>query len=169
LGSRAVAGLIPDEVFFDHLAKRRFVSGNLIRSPRELDYLQEPDVFHDVFGHVPLLAHPVFADYMQAFGQAGIRAASAAAIPNLSSLYWYTVEFGLMRDGDRLKIYGAGIVSSYGETIFALEDPSPNRVSSSASIQPLTEPTAPAHQGGAALKEEWQSARLPAAPRTPKA
>ncbi|HJP68228.1 MAG TPA: phenylalanine 4-monooxygenase [Sphingomicrobium sp.] len=124
----AVPGLIPDKVFFDHLAHRRFVSGNFIRSRRELDYLQEPDVFHDVFGHVPLLAHPVFADFMQAFGQAGTRAASAAAIPNPSSLYWYTVEFGLMRDGDGLKIYGAGVASSYGEARFALESPSPNRV-----------------------------------------
>ncbi|NJR79134.1 phenylalanine 4-monooxygenase [Sphingomonas corticis] len=124
----AVPGLVPDDVFFDHLANRRFVSGNFIRRPEQLDYLQEPDVFHDVFGHVPLLAHPVFADYMQAYGQGGQRAAGLGAIQRLSRLYWYTVEFGLIRDGDGMKLYGAGIVSSSAESIFALEDPSPNRI-----------------------------------------
>lgn len=124
----AVPGLIPDEVFFDHLANRRFVSGNFIRAPEQLDYLQEPDVFHDVFGHVPLLAHPVFADYMQAYGRGGQRATALGAIEKLSRLYWYTVEFGLIRSGDALRVYGAGIVSSHGETLFALDDPSPNRL-----------------------------------------
>jgi phenylalanine-4-hydroxylase len=124
----AVPGLIPDDAFFDHLANRRFVAGNFIRRPDQLDYLEEPDVFHDVFGHVPLLAHPVFADYMQAYGQGGQRASELGAIQRLSRLYWYTVEFGLIRNGDDLAIYGAGIVSSAGESIFALEDPSPNRI-----------------------------------------
>jgi phenylalanine-4-hydroxylase len=125
----AVPGLIPDHVFFDHLANRRFVSGNFIRTPEQLDYLQEPDIFHDVFGHVPLLANPVFADYMQAYGVGGQRAAGAGVIERLSRLYWYTVEFGLVRDAsDGLKIYGAGIVSSYGESLFSLDDPSPNRL-----------------------------------------
>lgn len=124
----AVPGLVPDEVFFDHLANRRFVAGRFIRSPEQMDYLQEPDVFHDVFGHVPLLAHPVFADYMQAYGEGGLRAARLGAIEALARLYWYTVEFGLVRDGDALKLYGAGIVSSYGESLFALDDPSPNRL-----------------------------------------
>ncbi len=124
----AVPGLIPDDVFFDHLANRRFVSGNFIRTPEQVDYLQEPDIFHDVFGHVPLLANPVFADYMQAYGQGGQRAAGLGVITNLSRLYWYTVEFGLIRNGGDLNIYGAGIVSSYGETLFALDDPSPNRL-----------------------------------------
>ena len=124
----AVPGLVPDDVFFDHLANRRFVAGNFIRTPEQLDYLQEPDVFHDVFGHVPLLAHPVFADYMQAYGEGGRRAAAAGAIERLSRLYWYTVEFGLVRSGDALKLYGAGIVSSFTESIFALDDPSPNRI-----------------------------------------
>ncbi|WP_076070570.1 phenylalanine 4-monooxygenase [Sphingomonas montana] len=124
----AVPGLVPDDVFFDHLANRRFVSGNFIRQPHQLDYLQEPDVFHDVFGHVPLLANPIFADYMQAYGRGGQRAAAMGAIDRLSRLYWYTVEFGLVRSGDALKIFGAGIVSSFSETIFALEDPSPNRI-----------------------------------------
>ena len=124
----AVPGLVPDEVFFDHLANRRFVSGNFIRKPHELDYLQEPDVFHDVFGHVPLLANPVFADYIQAYGRGGQRAAAMGAIDRLSRLYWYTVEFGLVRFGGELRLYGAGIVSSYTESVFALDDPSPNRI-----------------------------------------
>ena len=124
----AVPGLVPDDVFFGHLAERRFVSGRFIRTPEQLDYLQEPDVFHDVFGHVPLLANPVFADYMQAYGKGGLRAAGAGAIAKLARLYWYTVEFGLVRSGDALKLYGAGIVSSHGESVFALDDPSPNRL-----------------------------------------
>jgi phenylalanine-4-hydroxylase len=124
----AVPGLVPDEVFFGHLAERRFVAGRFIRTPEQLDYIQEPDVFHDVFGHVPLLSNPVFADYMQAYGRGGLRAAGAGAIAMLSRLYWYTVEFGLVRQGDGLKLYGAGIVSSHGESVFALDDPSPNRL-----------------------------------------
>jgi phenylalanine-4-hydroxylase len=124
----AVPGLVPDEVFFEHLANRRFVAGQFIRRPDQLDYLQEPDVFHDVFGHVPMLSHPVFADYMQAYGQGGLRAMQYGAIDKLARLYWYTVEFGLIRSGDTLNIYGAGIVSSHGESIFALDDPSPNRI-----------------------------------------
>jgi len=124
----AVPGLVPDDVFFDHLANRRFVAGRFIRTAEQIDYLQEPDIFHDVFGHVPLLANPVFADYMQAYGQGGLRADGLNAIDRLARLYWYTVEFGLIRQGDALKIYGAGIVSSYGESIFALDDASPNRL-----------------------------------------
>ncbi len=124
----AVPGLVPDAVFFDHLANRRFVAGNFIRSPEQLDYLQEPDIFHDVFGHVPLLADPVFADYMAAYGRGGQRAAALGAIDRLARLYWYTVEFGLIRSDDGLKVYGAGIVSSFGESRFALDDPSPNRL-----------------------------------------
>lgn len=124
----AVPGLVPDEIFFEHLANRRFVAGRFIRPAEQLDYLQEPDIFHDVFGHVPLLVHPVFADYMQAYGQGGLRAAKLGMIEALARLYWYTVEFGLVRDGDDLKLYGAGIVSSYGESLFALDDPSPNRI-----------------------------------------
>jgi len=124
----AVPGLVPDDVFFDHLANRRFVAGQFIRRPDQLDYLEEPDVFHDVFGHVPLLAHPVFADYMQAYGQGGLRAMRHGAIDKLARLYWYTVEFGLMRSGEGLAIYGAGILSSRGESVFALDDPSPNRL-----------------------------------------
>ena len=124
----AVPGLVPDEVFYQHLAERRFVAGRFIRGADSLDYLELPDVFHDVFGHVPLLADPVFADYMQAYGRGGLRAAGAGAIARLARLYWYTVEFGLVRDGDALKLYGAGIVSSHGESLFALDDASPNRL-----------------------------------------
>ena len=124
----AVPGLVPDALFFEHLANRRFVAGRFIRKPEELDYLQEPDIFHDVFGHVPLLVNPVFADYMQAYGEGGLRAAKLGMIEALSRLYWYTVEFGLIQDGSDLKLYGAGIVSSYGESLFALDDSSPHRI-----------------------------------------
>ena len=124
----AVPGLVPDGVFFDHLANRRFVAGNFIRRPDQLDYLQEPDVFHDVFGHVPMLADPVFADYMQAYGQGGLRSLDYGALDKLARLYWYTVEFGLVREDGQLKIYGSGIVSSHGESRFALESDSPNRI-----------------------------------------
>ena len=124
----AAPGLVPDEVFFEHLANRRFVSGRFIRSAGQEGYLQEPDVFHDVFGHVPLLANPVFADYVQAYGKGGLRAAGLGSLVNLSRLYWYTVEFGLIRSDEGLRIYGAGIVSSSAESVFCLEDPSPNRV-----------------------------------------
>ncbi|WP_439570836.1 phenylalanine 4-monooxygenase [Sphingomonas sp.] len=124
----AVPGLVPDDVFFDHMANRRFVAGNFIRRADQLDYLQEPDVFHDVFGHVPLLADPVFADYMEAYGRGGQRALQHGALKQLSRLYWYTVEFGLIQEDDDLRIYGAGIVSSYGESRFALDSDSPNRI-----------------------------------------
>jgi phenylalanine-4-hydroxylase len=124
----AVPGLVPDAVFFEHLVHRRFVAGRFIRTPDQLDYLEEPDVFHDVFGHVPLLADPVFADYMQAYGEGGLRAETLHAIDKLARLYWCTVEFGLVREAGGLKLYGAGIVSSYGESVFALDDPSPNRI-----------------------------------------
>jgi phenylalanine-4-hydroxylase len=124
----AVPGLVPDDVFFDHLANRRFVAGNFIRRREQLDYLQEPDVFHDVFGHVPMLANPVFGDYMEAYGRGGLRALEYDSLDHLARLYWYTVEFGLIEEADGLRIYGSGIVSSHGETVFALDDPSPNRI-----------------------------------------
>lgn len=123
-----VAGLVPDEVFFYHLANRRFPAGAFIRSEQEMDYLEEPDVFHDVFGHVPLLANPVFADFMQAYGQGGRRAMQLGRLQNLARLYWYTVEFGLIQTPQGLRIFGAGIMSSAAESVFALESDSPNRV-----------------------------------------
>jgi phenylalanine-4-hydroxylase len=126
----AVPSLVPDEIFFDHLANRRFPAGQFIRSPDQLDYLEEPDVFHDVFGHVPMLAHPVFADYMEAYGKGGQRALSEfGALKNLARLYWYTVEFGLIAQPQGgVRIYGSGIVSSRTESIYAVESPSPNRI-----------------------------------------
>ena len=123
-----VPHLVPDDVFFTHLANRRFPAGRFIRRRDQLDYLQEPDVFHDIFGHVPMLANPVFADYMQAYGQGGLRALTLGTLKNLARLYWYTVEFGLIKGADGLKIYGAGIVSSAGESRYALEDDTPNRI-----------------------------------------
>ncbi|WP_404336543.1 phenylalanine 4-monooxygenase [Sphingomonas sp. MMS12-HWE2-04] len=124
----AVPGLVPDDVFFDHMANRRFVAGNFIRRPDQLDYIQEPDVFHDVFGHVPMLADPVFADYLEAYGRGGVRAMELGALKQLGRLYWYTVEFGLVEEAGDLRIYGAGIVSSSAESRFALESDSPNRI-----------------------------------------
>lgn len=123
-----VAGLVPDDVFFDLLASRRFPAGAFIRSEAEMDYLEEPDIFHDIFGHVPLLAEPVYADFMQAYGKGGLRALARDQLPNLARLYWYTIEFGLIREAGGLRIFGAGIMSSRAETVFALEDPSPHRV-----------------------------------------
>lgn len=124
----AVPGLVPDEVFFEHLAHRRFPAGHFIRKPHELDYLEEPDVFHDVFGHVPMLMNPAIADYIQAYGVGGLRAQKLGVLDKLARVYWYTVEFGLVKQKDGLRIYGAGIASSYTESVFALDDPSPNRV-----------------------------------------
>jgi phenylalanine-4-hydroxylase len=124
----AVPGLVPDEVFFEHLANRRFPAGQFIRKPEQLDYLEEPDVFHDVFGHVPMLMNPVLADYLQAYGEGGLRAQKLGVLPNLARVYWYTVEFGLVEQNDGLRIYGSGIASSYAESVFAIDDPSPNRI-----------------------------------------
>jgi phenylalanine-4-hydroxylase len=124
----AVPGLVPDAVFFEHLANRRFPSTCFIRSWAQLDYLQEPDVFHDIYGHVPMLMNPVFADYMQAYGQGGLKALRQGALHYLARLYWYTVEFGLVRTPAGLRIYGSGIVSSKGESIYCLEDAAPNRL-----------------------------------------
>ena len=125
-----VEGLLPELTFFDHLANRRFPVTWWIRKPEQLDYLAEPDLFHDLFGHVPLLMEPVFADYMQAYGRGGVKAhgIGADALVNLTRLYWYTVEFGLIREPDGLRIYGSGIVSSKGESIHCLESPAPNRI-----------------------------------------
>jgi phenylalanine-4-hydroxylase len=124
----AVPGLVPDDVFFRHLAGRRFPATNFIRAWSQLDYLQEPDVFHDVYGHVPMLFNPVFADYLQAYGQGGLKALALDSLPFLARLYWYTVEFGLIRTATGLRIYGSGIVSSKGESIYALDSPKPRRL-----------------------------------------
>jgi len=125
-----VEGLLPELTFFDHLANRRFPVTWWIRSAAQIDYISEPDLFHDLFGHVPLLLNPVFADYMQAYGAGGVKAhgIGGEALVNLTRLYWYTVEFGLIRQDDGLRIYGSGIVSSKGESIHCLESPAPNRI-----------------------------------------
>jgi len=120
--------LIPDDVFFWHLANRRFPAGNFIRSRECLDYIEEPDVFHDVFGHVPMLTDPTFADYMQEYGRAGWKAMRYNRLKALGSLYWYTVEFGLICEADGLRAYGAGILSGPAEVVFALEAQTPNRI-----------------------------------------
>jgi phenylalanine-4-hydroxylase len=123
-----VTDLVPDEIFFDHLANKRFPAGAFIRPESQMDYLEEPDVFHDVFGHVPLLANPLYSDFMQAYGQGGRRALRLGMLEKLARLYWYTVEFGLVHSPQGLRIFGAGIMSSAAESVFALEDPSPNRI-----------------------------------------
>jgi phenylalanine-4-hydroxylase len=111
----AVPGLIPERPFFQLLADRRFPVTDWIRTPAEFDYIVEPDVFHDLFGHVPLLFNPVFADYVQRYGAGGLKAHDLGAGELLSRLYWYTIEFGLIQQPDGLRAYGAGILSSSGE------------------------------------------------------
>ncbi|WP_414473696.1 phenylalanine 4-monooxygenase [Microvirga sp. M2] len=125
---KAVPGLIPDLAFFRMLASRQFPAGFWIRKPEQLDYIEEPDIFHDVFGHVPLIMQPIYADYLESYGRAGLVAAEHGALKHLARLYWYTVEFGLAQTPQGMRIVGAGIASSPGETIFALESASPNRV-----------------------------------------
>ena len=125
-----VEGLLPELTFFEHLANRRFPVTWWIRRPEQIDYIAEPDLFHDLFGHVPLLMNPLFADYMQAYGRGGVKAhgIGAEALANLTRLYWYTVEFGLIDTKDGLRIYGSGIVSSKGESLHSLESAAPNRI-----------------------------------------
>ncbi|MBB4615707.1 phenylalanine 4-monooxygenase [Novosphingobium taihuense] len=120
--------LIPDHVFFWHLANRRFPAGNFIRTRETFDYIQEPDVFHDVFGHVPMLTDPTYADYMQEYGRAGWKAMRHNRLKSLGALYWYTVEFGLVIEDGAPRVYGAGILSGPREAVFALEGQSPNRI-----------------------------------------
>lgn len=125
-----VEGLLPELDFFEHLANRRFPVTWWIRRPEQIDYIAEPDLFHDLFGHVPLLMNPLFADYMQAYGRGGVKAHGIGpeALVNLTRLYWYTVEFGLINTPQGLRIYGAGIVSSKGESLYSLEADAPNRI-----------------------------------------
>ena len=124
----AVPGLIPERPFFELLAKRRFPVTDWIRRPEEFDYIVEPDVFHDLFGHVPLLFNPVFADYVQRYGAGGLKAHDLGAGELLSRLYWYTIEFGLIRQVDGLRAYGAGILSSSGELRHSVTSPQPQRI-----------------------------------------
>ncbi len=124
----AVPGLLPDDVFFTHLANRRFPVSVWLRNPEEFDYIVEPDIFHDFFGHVPLLFNKFFADYLEAYGIGGVKAKGLNALDYLARLYWYTVEFGLIRTPKGLRTYGAGILSSGGELPYAIESPKPNRI-----------------------------------------
>ncbi len=123
-----VPGLIPEEAFFALLAQRRFPVTDWMRRPEEFDYVVEPDVFHDLFGHVPLLFNPTFADYMQAYGIGGLKAARLGACELLARLYWYTVEFGLVDTPAGLRAYGAGLLSSAGELRHAITDSAPQRI-----------------------------------------
>ncbi|WP_303828659.1 phenylalanine 4-monooxygenase [Asticcacaulis taihuensis] len=124
----AVPGMVPNDVFFTHMANRRFPAGQFIRKAHQLDYLQEPDVFHDIFGHVPMMVNPVMADFMQAYGEGGLKAMRLGELDRIARLYWYTVEFGLIAEPQGVRIFGGGILSSFTETRFALESPSPNRI-----------------------------------------
>ena len=124
----AVPGLIPEVPFFTLLANRKFPVTDWIRKPEEFDYIVEPDVFHDLFGHVPLLFDPVFADHMQAYGAGGLKAHSLGACEQLARLYWYTIEFGLILQKDGLRAYGAGILSSSGELVHAVKSAEPKRI-----------------------------------------
>ncbi len=124
----AVPGLLPDDVFFTHLANRRFPVSVWLRSPEEFEYIVEPDIFHDFFGHVPLLFNKVFADYLEAYGKGGVKAKGLNALDYLARLYWYTVEFGLIRTRNGLRTYGAGTLSSAGELSYCISNPKPNRI-----------------------------------------
>ena len=123
-----VPGLIPEVPFFSLLAQRKFPVTDWIRTPSELDYIVEPDIFHDLFGHVPLLFNPVFADHMQAYGAGGLKAHALGACEMLSRLYWYTIEFGLIQQPQGLRAYGAGVLSSSGELKYAVRDTAPQRI-----------------------------------------
>jgi phenylalanine-4-hydroxylase len=122
----AVPGLIPSRPFFQMLANRQFPAGTFIRSRAQLDYLEEPDMFHDVFGHVPLLANSAYADYMNEYGRIGLDAVEHKGVKFLARLNWFTIEFGLIRKPDGIRIYGAGIASSFGEAKYVVADPSAN-------------------------------------------
>ena len=124
----AVPGLLPDDVFFTHLANRRFPVSVWLRKPEEFEYIVEPDIFHDFFGHVPLLFNTTFADYLEAYGKGGVKAKGLNALDYLARLYWYTVEFGLIATPKGLRTYGAGILSSAGELAYCVNSPKPNRI-----------------------------------------
>jgi phenylalanine-4-hydroxylase len=117
----AVTGLVPDEIFFAMLAARVFPVGNFIRKREELDYLEEPDCFHDLFGHIPMLAHHDFAEMVEHVGRLGVAAIAAGEGDRVARIYWHSVEFGLAREHGELKILGAGLASSFGEAHFSLE------------------------------------------------
>ncbi len=123
-----VPGYLPPMVFLEHLSKRQFPVTWWIREPAKIDYLMEPDIFHDLFGHVPMLAHQVYADYMQEWGKGALKAHTLDADKEIERLYWFTVEFGLIQQEEGLRIYGSGIVSSKTESVYCLESDKPNRL-----------------------------------------
>jgi phenylalanine-4-hydroxylase len=115
-----VTGFLPAREFFGCLAQRRFPTTVTVRPRSQLDYLPEPDIFHDVFGHVPLHAHPVFADFLQRFGRAASAAVTDEQVQAMARLFWFTVEFGLIREGPETRVYGSGLISSHGDAANAL-------------------------------------------------
>jgi phenylalanine-4-hydroxylase len=123
-----VSGFIPAHLFFKLLSQRQFPCTHFIRKAHQLDYLPEPDIFHDLFGHVPLLMDPIFADFMQAFGVKGLEAIELDLLHWAGTLYWFTVEFGLISTSQGLRIYGAGITSSKQESLYALGSHQPIRI-----------------------------------------
>lgn len=125
--SCAVPGYLPAKTFFACLARREFPTTIVIRPKESLDYLPEPDVFHDIFGHVPLHADPTFGDFLQTYGLAAATATDPLDVERLARLFWFTVEFGLIREGGNVKLYGSGLISSPGESRHALESPEVER------------------------------------------
>lgn len=124
----AVPGWIPNEPFFDHLANRRFPAANFLRPPEQIGYSEEPDMFHDIFGHVPMLSNPAFSEFLVAYGEAGLRAEKLGASDFLGRLWLYTTEFGLVVENGELRAFGGGLLSSYAETVAALTSPEPRRI-----------------------------------------
>ena len=128
----AVTGLVPDEIFFTMLTQRIFPVGNFIRKRAQIDYLEEPDCFHDLFGHIPMLAHHDFAEMVEHVGRLGSGAIAAGEGHRVARIYWHSVEFGLAHEGGELKILGAGLASSFGEAHFSLEEEGLERLPFSA-------------------------------------
>lgn len=124
----AVPGWIPNRPFFEHLANRRFPAANFLRPPEQIGYSEEPDMFHDIFGHVPMLINPAFSEFLVAYGQAGLRAETLGAADFLGRLWLYTTEFGLVVEQGELRAFGGGLLSSYAETVSALTSPEPRRI-----------------------------------------
>ena len=124
----ATEGLIKSKPFFDMLTDKKFPSGYFIRDKDQLDYLEEPDIFHDLFGHIPLLTNEAYANYMHEYGKGGARALQYKTTKNLARLNWWTIEFGLIQKEDGLKLYGAGLCSSYGEAQYCMDDPSAHHI-----------------------------------------
>jgi phenylalanine-4-hydroxylase len=124
----AVPGWIPNQPFFEHLANKRFPAANFVRPPEQIAYSEEPDMFHDIFGHIPMLTDPAFSDFLVAYGEAGLRAEKLGASDYLGRLWLYTVEFGLIVENGELRAFGGGLMSSFAETLSALTAPEPRRI-----------------------------------------